>query len=851
MNKGTLPHFSSIEEEVAYLREENTKLKKINSALIFRVEEGGNSNAGYAAFENSVHLAVQVNQKTLELNEALAKLQGLNHRLSEANNAANVFKQRFIDAIESITEAFVLLDKNGNIILQNSIFQRFWENSELMPMIGSNYYELKSLGKSKGIILSVTPNSGQTNSVYHLNNDRWYQLNERSTQDGGMVLLFTDITHLKQAESRRYKLAIAKKNALLQNLIDNLTQGLLLLDKDETPEVWNAQFERFCDCSSEKIQNSKHLQNLTAFTEVDLLPKNQNFVHIQELNNGTVIDVRRHYLPDGKSIITILDITERYQYELSLKESENWLRMITDNVPAMIAYVNNQKQFMFTNKVYKQWYGGHSEDLIGKSLEQSKVFDDYEGVESYINRALNGETVTYECREYNRANEEVYLLKSYVPNISEKGEVLGFFVLINDITERINAAQALQNANLELEERVQTRTQDLENEIENRKAAQLSLSDAIRAAEMANESKSKFLAAVSHDLLQPLNAAQLFAASLLNVVDKNNEHILNAIKSSLTDLENLIVTLVDISKLDAGVINPDKQVFALNSLLENISTDYEKISLVHDIEFTFIPTSVYVETDSLLLARILRNYLSNAVRYAKGKKVTLGCRRRNNHVEIQVWDTGVGIAQENLAEIYKEFKRLKGAVQAQQSLGLGLAIVEKMAKVLGHSIGVKSELGKGSCFTVTLPIQIAPLINSSNTQGNALLNNHLFGAKVWMVDNDPAICKAMRALLQQWGCEVTTALSYQHLAEFIDPYTDDCDLLLLDYHLDDEQTGIMVAQQINQNRRAALPIIMISANYKQELQEQCKENNILLLNKPVKPLKLRMSMQQCLNRQPY
>ncbi len=838
--------FASIEEEVAYLRKENKKLIKINNALIFRVEEGATSNAAYSAFESSVHLAVQVNQKTHELNDALAKLQALNRRLFDANEAANIFRQRFIDAIESITEAFVLLDDNGDIIFQNLNFKRFWQNSELMPDVGSNFYAMKTLGKLKGIILSVTPNSDHTNSVYHLNNDRWYQLNERRTQEGGMVLLFTDITHIKQAETKRYELAIAQKNALLQNLIDNLTQGVLLLNKEEIPEVWNAQFEYFCDLSAKSIQGVRQLNDFTAMTEVFLLAHSQNAVHIQELTNGIVIDVRRHYLADGKSIITILDITEQYRYELSLKESENWLRTITDNVPAMIAYVNNKKQFMFTNKVYSQWYGGEDLELIGKDLEQSELFDDYARVEMFVNRALSGERVTFESREFNRVGAEVYLLKSYVPNISEQGVVLGFFVLINDITERINAAHVLQNANLELEERVQTRTQALENEIDNRRAAQLSLSNAIRAAELANESKSKFLAAVSHDLLQPLNAAQLFAASLLGGSEQTDKPILNAIKSSLTDLENLIVTLVDISKLDAGVINPDKQVFALNSLLENIATDYQKISVVHEIDFSFVPTSVYVESDSLLLARILRNYLSNAVRYAKGKKVTLGCRRRNNHIEIQVWDTGVGIAQENLAEIYKEFTRLKGAVQAQQSLGLGLAIVEKMAKVLGHTISVTSELGKGSCFSVLLPIETAPVSIMPSIAHNNLSNDLLVGAKVWMVDNDPAICDAMRILLQQWGCEITTALSYDNLAQKVNPHADDCDLLLLDYHLDNDETGIMVAEIINQHRHPALSTIMISANYSQELQEQCKDSGIFLLNKPVKPLKLKMTMQQCL-----
>jgi len=844
MNKTNAVEFSSKDEEIQYLKAENEKLKKINKALIFRVEEGAHSKGPYSSFEGSVHLAVQVNQKAHELNAVLSKLQSLNKSLYEANQVANLFRQRFVDAIESISEAFVLLDHNGDIIFQNSNFEKFWHQSQITPKIGANYYEMKALAKRKGIIRSVSPNSDQQNAVYHLNNDCWYQLNERETQEGGMVLLFTDITHIKRAESRRYERAIAQKNALLQNLIDNLSQGVLLLNNEDIPEVWNAQFERFCSVSAKAIQELKQFQCLQDITEVNLLSRSDKHSQTQALANGKVINVRRYFLADGKSIITIADITEQHQYELSLKESENWLRTITDNVPAMIAYVNNERQFVFANKVYNQWYGANGTSVIGKSIEDTQLSYSYEQIQVHISRALSGKTVTFESREYSSDGAETYLFKSYVPNINDKGEVLGFFVLINDITDRINAAHTLREANLKLEERVLLRTQDLKQEIESRKVAQLELSKAIHAAERANESKSKFLAAVSHDLLQPLNAAQLFAESLFHDFTATDRPILNSIKSSLNDLENLIVTLVDISKLDAGVINPDKQVFPLNSLLENIAADYQKISLVHGIEFTFVPTSVCVESDSLLLARILRNYMSNAIRYAKGNKVTLGCRRKGNQIEIQVWDTGVGIAQEDLTEIFAEFKRLKGAIQAQQSLGLGLAIVDKMAKVLGHSIHVKSELGKGSCFSVSLDMQKVPVSVESNQQHNALINNYLQGANVWIVDNDPAICKAMRLLLTQWGCNVTTASSYDELCEWLDPLQDECDLLVVDYHLDNDETGISVAQQINQNRSEAIRTIMISANYKKDLQDECKENGILLLNKPIKPLKLRTIMQQ-------
>lgn len=831
--------------EIAALKAKNEKLQKINDALIFRIEEGPDNNAAYSAFESSVHLALQVNLKTHELNNALAELQGLNQQLSKANQEANLFRQRFVDAIESISEAFVLLNDQGNIIYQNNNFKQLWQSTELSSLEGDNYYELKALGKLKGIILSVTPNSDDNNSVYHLSNNRWYQLNEKRIQDGGMVLLFTDITHIKHAESQRYERAIAQKNKLLQNLIDNLSQGVLLLNKNEIPEVWNAKFEAFCELSHETILNVSQLHEFNSITEVFLYPTRDMNFHTQELSNGKVIDVRRHFISDGQSIITLSDITEQHQYEQSLRESENWIRTITDNVPAMIAYVNKQKQFMFTNKVYNQWYGDQERELIGQDLATSNLFDDWERISVFVNRALDGEMVSFESKETSVNGQESYLQKSYVPNINNNGTVDGFFVLINDITERMNAAQALQNANFELEERVQIRTRALENEIESRKQTQARLSHAITSAKEATESKSKFLAAVSHDLLQPLNAAQLFAASLLGDFEPSEKPLLNSIKSSLNDLENLIVTLVDISKLDAGVIKPDIQVFPLNSLLSNISADYEKISLVHDIEFTFIPTQVYVKSDSLLLARILRNYLSNAIRYAKGGKVTLGCRRRGNQVEIQVLDSGEGIAQDDLQEIFKEFKRLKGAVQAQQSLGLGLAIVDKMAKVLEHDIHVQSYLGRGSCFSVSLPIVTASQFYQKRapelSQPQALND-----ARVWVIDNDPKICDAMDVLLSMWGCEVAVATSLEVLQDSIDIEEALCDILIVDYHLDHEQTGIMVSKDIASIRQSSLPTIMISANYSQALQEECKQNGIILLNKPVKPLKLRMTMQQCL-----
>jgi PAS domain S-box-containing protein len=566
------------------------------------------------------------------------------------------------------------------------------------------------------------------------------------------------------------------------------------------------------------------LGTLSNATELDLLTDTDKHDVTQILDNNHVFAIKRTKLDDGKIIQTYTDITESYYYAQTLKENEKWLRTITDNVPAMIAYIDNHRTFRFVNKVYNNWYAKNLNSLVNTVLNDSLDFPNYGLLAPYINRALDGETVSFESKEQDAYGNDVYLLKSYVPNIRHDHTVDGFFVLITDITDRINAAQALQDAYDELEDRVELRTHELSK---------------------ANESKSKFLAAVSHDLLQPLNAAQLFINSLLSAEDKRPD-LLQSMQSSLFDLENLIVTLVDISKLDAGVVRADKTIFPLDRLLRNIASDYERISVEQGIAFTYVPTQLSVHSDSVLLARILRNYLSNAIRHTAGGKVLLGTRRQGDCINIEVWDNGDGIAKDDLGIIFQEFKRLKRSPRAHQSLGLGLAIVDKMAKVLEHAIDVRSELGKGSCFSVRLPVV--------KTVDEAVKDNDLHQPvtmqaqqqTIWVVDNDEAICLGMHSLLSDWGFAVQTATSTEQLAEQLSIAGSPCDLLIVDYHLDNEN-GFDVVRKINRMRAKRVPAIMITANYSPELQQLTKQQHITLLNKPIKPLKLKMSMQLLLN----
>ncbi len=535
------------------------------------------------------------------------------------------------------------------------------------------------------------------------------------------------------------------------------------------------------------------------------------------------------------------------------QESERWIRLITDNVPALIGYLNADLVYEFTNKVYEEWYCWPRGMMLGQSLREVHSEQHCQRLDAYVARALAGESVTFEFAETNINNQERYMLRSYVPNMLASGEVVGIFVLIRDITERRRTAEALHQAYLHLEQRVAQRTSELTalndqllQEIDERRRMETRLRDAKLEAEQANLSKTKFLAAVSHDLLQPLNAARLFTSALL---ERPSEKLVRNVSNSLEDVENLLGTLVDISKLDAGVIKADIAPFALSELLDNLAVEYTELARSEGLELHFIGCSALVRSDIQLLARILRNLLSNAIRYTYQGRIVLGCRRQHQRLSIQVWDSGMGIAEERLEEIFQEFKR--GDVQRpdqDRGLGLGLAIVEKIAGILGHRIGVKSWPGKGSMFSVEVPLSAtAPKSLPMPAMSEPMLER-LHGARVWVLDNDAAICAGMRTLLEGWGCRVVTALSEQDLARQVDNYHAEADLLIADYHLDDDQNGVDAVARINARRASAIPAMMITANYSNELKQQIRELGHTLMHKPVRPMKLKTAMSHLLGK---
>lgn len=843
------------------LQQENAKLRRINAALVERVESGTAQNSeSYSAFRHSVVLAEQVRERTDALNQTMADLKRSNTLLSDARHTAEIAHQHLMDAIESSSEGFVLFDKDQRIVLFNHHFKNFWDKSAFRIGVGTSLHEVKSYIEGAGMVVEKQ-RSGRQRLLYRLRTGRWLQVTERPTQEGGLVILYTDITELKHSETQRREQALAQKTRMLQQTVDNLSQGVVMVNAKGVLELWNHRFLALCDIPPIEAQRS-FLEVMQDSRVLVLTPRSRDcngqplLQKEQRLSDGRVLEIRTHPLPNGDFVNTFTDITERYRHAEVLRKREHWIRLITDHVPAMIAYVKSDFTYEFTNKVYEQWYRWPRDSILGLSLREAHSDEHFLRLQPYINRALQGESLTFDVAESSVLGKQRFMQRSYVPNRQSNGEITGIFVLVRDITERRQTADALHQAYQNLEGRVRERTAELTqlngqlvSEIEVRKQVEVHLRDAKREAEDANLSKTKFLAAVSHDLLQPLNAARLFTGSLAEQSDVlQSLQLVKNISNSLDDVENLLGTLVDISKLDAGVIKADVSVFAAQHLLDNLAVEYQQVAKSVGLQLDFVCSSVLIKTDIHLLARILRNFLSNAIRYTESGRVLLGCRRRGDSVSIEVWDTGIGIAEDKQEEIFQEFKRGDGQrLKQDRGLGLGLAIVDKITRILGHPIRVSSQLGQGSMFAVSVPLAgVHELQRPTVVDVPSYHQDHLEGVRVWVIDNDPAICLAMRTLLESWGCWVTTALSEEDLGEQVGNFEMPVDLLIVDYHLDHDVNGVDVVVNIHQQRPTPIPTLMITANYSNELKQQMRALGHTLMHKPVKPMHLKTAMNHLL-----
>ncbi|HSC82568.1 MAG TPA: NahK/ErcS family hybrid sensor histidine kinase/response regulator [Pseudomonas sp.] len=420
-----------------------------------------------------------------------------------------------------------------------------------------------------------------------------------------------------------------------------------------------------------------------------------------------------------------------------------------------------------------------------------------------------------------------------IMNLLLKPDEPGLFEgFVADITERKQAQLRLQQLNDQLEQRVVARTDELR--------------EARDAAEEANRSKDKFLAAASHDLLQPLNAARLLIATLRErQLPASERQLVERTHQALDGAEELLADLLDISRLDQAAVQPDLAVHSVEDLLAPLASEFQSMAEAAGLRLRLRAPVLAVRSDLRLLSRILRNLLSNACRYTHSGGVLLAARRRGQHVRLEVWDSGQGIPADQLQVIFQEFKQLELARgQERKGVGLGLAIVERIAAILGCRVEVRSRPGRGSVFALEVPLAAIDELPEKAERAEPSLGDPLPGRRLLVLDNEPSILDSMAALLGQWGCQVLTARDQDEALAVLQGLAPE--VILADYHLDHGMTGCEVVQALCQQFDRDIPVVMITADRSERCLSELQHRNIPLLNKPLKPGKLRAVLSQLL-----
>ncbi|MBW8352993.1 MAG: response regulator [Pseudomonas sp.] len=456
----------------------------------------------------------------------------------------------------------------------------------------------------------------------------------------------------------------------------------------------------------------------------------------------------------------------------------------------------------------------------------------------------------YETQLRRKDGSSIDVLMNLLLKPDQDGLVEGF---VADITERKLAQQHLEQLNDQLEQRVAARTDELleanrnlQQQIARRERIECDLRDARDAAEAANRSKDKYLAAASHDLLQPLNAARLLISTLRERRLPAAEQLLvERTHQALEGAEDLLTDLLDISKLDQAAVKPDLAVYRLDEMLAPLVSEFQSVAEAAGLELRVRFGDFALFTDLRLMTRILRNFLSNACRYTERGSILLAARRRGDQLRLEVWDTGRGIAADRLESIFLEFNQLDvGRAADRKGVGLGLAIVERIAKILGYRVQVESRPGRGSRFSIQVPLAARVPLPISLQAPQPGTGNPLPGRRLLVLDNELSILESMAALLGQWGCEVLTATDQAAALAVLQGRAPE--LILADYHLDHGVTGCQVVQQLREHFQQPLPAVIITADRSDQCRRALQQLGAPLLNKPVKPGKLRAVLSQLL-----
>lgn len=521
----------------------------------------------------------------------------------------------------------------------------------------------------------------------------------------------------------------------------------------------------------------------------------------------------------GMEVAAIVSVLDEAGQELRF--NRDILLATLENLDQGVSVLDAQMCLVAWNQRYQQLFDYPPGMLyVGRPVADLIRFNAQRGKIEHRNEADINEAVNRRIAFMRAGTSHVFQRTLNSKQVIElRGRPLpggGYVTSYTDVTEYKRVERELLEINEHLEQRVADRTQE---------------------AELAQQSRTHFLTAVSHDVLQPINAARLFASALYDS-DKPDEmkHLAERVDASLRAAEELLDGLLDISQLDAGALQPEITVFDARELLQDVLEQYAAIALRRKLVLRMYMRSVYVRSDQRLLRRVLQNFVANALRYTQQGRIIIAGRVRKNNVEFQVWDTGQGIPPNHLEQIYAEFHRYEQSFDwGERGMGLGLSICQRISTLLDHPLRAYSIVNKGSMFSIEVPISTEALKSQSTKPLKAQNSSLLSGLRVLCLDNDLEILMGMEALLSQWGVEVicATTIDQALMKMSLQPH-----VLLVDYHLHDRLDGLDSLDALRESARH-LHGALLTADGSDELKQAARQRGYLVLTKPVKPASLR------------
>ena len=708
---------------------QHQKLLQIVEALMNRVEQAtDDSGAAYGQFERAALLEDQVRQRTLELEHALDLLNESNGLLAKATQDAEAAQMNLSNAIETVQEGFALFDIDEVLVMCNSRFGLHLSDIHYALKPGlrfTDYVDLVSRSTHLALPAGETPDSWAAQRMkrhvdrsvifnVQMDQDRWIQVSEHRTRDGGTVVLQTDVTDIIRLERQERGKLLDDQARIVRATLDHISQGVCIFDAEGRLVGWNRRLSELLAIPINRLRVGMSLEALLA-------------------------NSRDLFGPDPG---------------LGLPDLARWVAKPAARHPLSFE--------------------------LGRALGQ--------------------------------------VLAVFAQEMPDRGFVMSF----SDITAERAAVREISEAKETLEQRVADRT--------------LELAEALDRAERANATRARFVAAASHDLLQPLSAAKLFMASISDEVlaDKARATLAKA-QNALTSVEGILDALLDISKLESGKAAVDVVSVNLGKILTQLRDEFAPMAAAKGIRLDIVSSSTVVASDTTYLRRILQNLIGNAVRYTQTGRVLVGARHNAAGVRVDIIDTGIGIPESEQKNIFREFHRVGAKVSTSEGMGLGLAIVQRACILLGHPLTIVSEVGKGTCLSVTLPFaqgafQPDPLTVHQQMRDGSDMAGHI----VCLVENDTELRLAMCLLLEKWRFNVIDVETGENALALLDEIGIVPDKFLIDYQLGDGMDGIGLVEALRA-KYGEIPALIISANRTAAVRKKCFDAAIRIVQKPIDP----------------